>query len=90
MILKNHIARLVMLSAVMLPVLCATPGAVQASDTEKAKEHYNMGVTAMQEGNTDEAIMAYRAAIAADPDYVDAYINLGAIHFEQGDYDEAQ
>jgi tetratricopeptide (TPR) repeat protein len=59
------------------------------ADTEKAKEHYNTGIQEAQAGNTDAAIVAYKAAIATDADYVDAYINLGAIYFQQKDYQKA-
>ncbi len=59
------------------------------ADTEKAKEHYNSGIQEAQAGNTDAAIVAYKAAIATDADYVDAYINLGAIYFQQKDYQKA-
>lgn len=60
-----------------------------AGDTEKAKESYNQGIKAQQEGKTDEAIIAYQAAIGEDPEYIDSYINLGAIYFGMKDYEKA-
>ena len=58
-------------------------------DKEKAKEHFNAGLTASQGGNTDEAILGYQAAIAEDPAFLDAYINLGAIYFKKNDFQSA-
>ncbi len=55
----------------------------------QAKKLYNDGIKAMQEGKPDLAIIAYKGALTNDPDYVDAYLNLGAIYFEQKSYDEA-
>jgi tetratricopeptide (TPR) repeat protein len=46
-------------------------------------------LTEAQNGNIEEAMLAYQAAIAADPNFVDAYINLGAIHFERKEYEQA-
>ncbi len=66
----------------------AVPTNVDA-DTEKAKEHYNDGIKATQDGKIEDAILAYKAAIAADEEYVDAYINLGAIYFDKKDYENA-
>lgn len=60
-----------------------------AGDKEKAKEHFNAGLTSAQAGKIEEAIMGYEAAIAEDPTFIDAYINLGAIHFEKNNYQKA-
>jgi len=66
--------------------------AAQSTDAEKenrAKQYFNEGVKAKQEGKTAEAILAYQGAITLMPDYVDAHINLGGIYFEQEKFDEA-
>ena len=74
----------------VLGLLCVwSVGGVSAQDANDAKEAYNLGLTAQQEGNYESAIMQYKAAIGADPDFVDAYLNLGAIYFEQKQYDDA-
>ena len=62
---------------------------VAQADTETAKEQYNAGIKEMQEGNKDGAIIAYKAALVADENYVDAYINLGTIYFQDKDYEKA-
>lgn len=59
------------------------------ADSLKAKESYNAGLEAEKAGKTDEALISYRAAIAADPNFVDPYINLGTLLFGQKKYDEA-
>jgi tetratricopeptide (TPR) repeat protein len=56
---------------------------------EKAKEMFNKGVTSEKEGKVDDAILAYKGAITADPGFVDAYLNLGAIYFQKNQFDDA-
>ncbi|RKX18075.1 MAG: hypothetical protein DRP35_09850, partial [Candidatus Zixiibacteriota bacterium] len=60
-----------------------------AVDEAKSKEHYNTGIKAKQEGNIDAAIIAYKGSIGQNPNFVDPYINLGAIYFEQKNYQDA-
>ncbi|HOP06872.1 MAG TPA: tetratricopeptide repeat protein [candidate division Zixibacteria bacterium] len=59
------------------------------ADTDKAKENFNAALKSAKDGEMDAAVVAYRAAIAEDPNYIDAYINLGAIFFQREDYDNA-
>lgn len=61
-----------------------------AADTEKAKERFNTGLQLMQEGNDTLAIAEYIMAIKEDPEFVDAYINLGSIYFTRKEYGEAE
>ncbi len=37
----------------------------------------------------DDACDAYRRAIEIDPEFVDAYVNLGRLEYERGNFDEA-
>ncbi|MFQ6008190.1 MAG: tetratricopeptide repeat protein [Candidatus Zixiibacteriota bacterium] len=60
------------------------------ADTLKAKEHFNSGIKAKEAGKIDSAIIFYKAAIEEDPDFVDSYVNLGAIYFEKGNYEQAR
>ncbi len=80
-------SRTALLVVVLVALLLS--GSTALGDTEEAKELYNQGLTAQNEGNTEGAILNYRAAIEVNPDYVDAYLNLGAIYFEGKDYQEA-
>ena len=42
-----------------------------------AQSHFNLGATLANAGHTEEAIEAFRKAIAADPNFADAYFQLG-------------
>lgn len=42
-----------------------------------AQSHFNLGATMANNGKTDEAIEAFRKAVAADPNFADAYYQLG-------------
>lgn len=59
------------------------------ADTEKAKEFFNQGVKFQKENNEYGAIGAFQTAIKEDPNYIDAYINLGTIYFNKKEYDNA-
>lgn len=56
---------------------------------EKAKEHFNAGVDAEKSGDQAKAIESYRAAITADPNYVNPRLNLGVIYYSQKKYKDA-
>jgi tetratricopeptide (TPR) repeat protein len=45
----------------------------------RPEAHYTLGVIYWQQGNTDRAAGALRAAAAADPRYADAHYTLGAV-----------
>ena len=81
------------LMSVTLCLLFLAGASVLAQDevtTEnRAKELYNEGVKAMQEGKPQEAIMAYKGVVEMMPEYVDAHLNLGVIYFQQKQYDLA-
>ena len=47
-------------------------------DPNNAMLHFNVGVINQEQGHIDEAKNYYKKAIELDPDYADAYINLGA------------
>ena len=48
-------------------------------DPKNAMLHFNVGVINQEQGNMEEAKDYYNNAIELDPNYADAYINLGAI-----------
>lgn len=68
-------------------VMGAVP--VLAQDDNAAKEAYNEGLSQMQQGNLKIAESMFKGAINADPNYVDAYLNLGVIYFQNKAYDDA-
>ena len=45
----------------------------------EAKLEYNLGIDYYKIGQYDNAMAAFRQAINIDPNYIDAYYNLGSI-----------
>lgn len=52
-------------------------------DPTNAMLHFNVGVINQEQGNLEEAKSYYRTAIELDPEYADAYTNLGAAMLEE-------
>ncbi|RKX25782.1 MAG: hypothetical protein DRP45_05100, partial [Candidatus Zixiibacteriota bacterium] len=78
---------------VLLGMLASTASVIAQEEgldkANQAKEFYNQGIQATQDGDPEAAIRFYSMAVSLDPDYVDCYLNLGAIHFGRGEFDEA-
>jgi len=53
------------------------------------QEQYDLGVRYLSEGNYEEAIIAFNAAIEIDPRREDAYLAMADVYIEQKSYDEA-
>jgi hypothetical protein len=51
---------------------------------------FNLGVLYERNARLEEALAAYRRAVAAQPEYVDAWINLGTIYARRGDFTRAR
>ena len=49
----------------------------------------NLGVICKNSGRAEEAINLYLKAIELNPNYPDAYLNLGNLYTELGDLDQA-
>ena len=58
--------------------LCAEPAQPYEPTTE-AKLEYNRGIDYYKIGQYDRAMASFRQAINLDPNYIDAYYNLGSI-----------
>ena len=54
------------------------------------QEEYDLGVRYLSEGNYDEAILAFEAAIEIDPKRAEAYLSLADVYVAQGDLDAAR
>lgn len=54
------------------------------NDPENANLRFVLGNTLDKEGDQDGAIEAYAKAIELNPEYFDAFYNLGALHFNRG------
>ena len=87
MVKRNRLFSLIPLTILALALGLLVSGVY--AQAEKAKEAFNKGVTADKAGKADEAIAAYKDAIAADASYFDAYMNLGKNYFEKAAYDDA-
>ena len=53
------------------------------------QEQYDLGVRYLSEGNYEEAIIAFTAAIEIDPKHAEAYLDLADIYTEQSDVEKA-
>ena len=60
------------------------------STEAKWQEQYDLGMKYVSEGNYEEAIIAFAAAIEIDPKSADAYLALADIYEAQGDTESLQ
>jgi len=78
-----------LLTGLLVAALGAAPALAQDSTDNAAAQSYNLGIQAEQKADTNGAITYYTAAITADPNYSDAYFNLGSIFFAQNNLEKA-
>ena len=72
------------LAAVLLLSLCAACGAKDAW-----QEQYDLGMRYLNDGNYEEAIIAFTAAIEIDPKRPEAYAGLANTYMAQGEFEKA-
>lgn len=79
-----------------LPFAPAAPPPIKRGDEvpgmplqEKAEQEFLRGVSYERSGMYDEAIAAYARALGINPDYMDAYVNLGLAYYRLGKYSKA-
>lgn len=70
-------------------LLLAAPSIFAAPINTEAMLQYNQGLDYYKIGQYDEAITAFRTAIRIDPNYIDAYYNLGSVLEYLQQYDAA-
>lgn len=70
-----------LLTLVLVLGLCACGQSAEA----KWQEQYDLGMRYLSEGNYEEAIIAFTAAIEIDPRRPDAYLGLADVYEAQGD-----
>src|SRR5918998_4726699 len=78
--------------AFLLITVNASSASARAADPQESGEatgYYDEGVKYHGSGLYDEAVQAYRRAIWRDPDFAEAYNNLGNAYAEMGRYEEA-
>ena len=69
------------LTIVLVLGLCACGQSAQA----KWQEQYDLGVRYLSEGNYEEAIIAFTAAIEIDPKRPEAYVGRGGAYIGSGE-----
>lgn len=70
-------------------IILAAPQINAAEINTEAMLQYNQGIDCYKAGQYDQAISAFRAAINLDPNYIDAYYNLGTTLEYLQQYDAA-
>jgi tetratricopeptide (TPR) repeat protein len=71
------------------PTAVAPTAPPVATPTPSADDHIDRGVEYVEQGEYDEAVAEFQAAIELDPDDAGAHRNLGTAYLEQGKYEEA-
>ena len=82
----------ILLAALLLLTLAACSKAPEADAADEAPDwqaQYDLGVRYLSEGNYEEAILAFEAAIEIDPRNADAYRKLAEAYEKTGDEDAA-
>lgn len=72
-----------------LGILLLLNGTACRSNLSTWQEQYDLGVRYLSEGDYEEAIIAFTAAIEIDPKRAEAYLNLANVYVELGDLDDA-
>ena len=82
----------ILLAALLLLSLAACSKAPEAEPADEApgwQAKYDLGVRYLSEGNYQEAILAFEAAIEIDPRNADAYLKLAQVCEQREDYAKA-
>ncbi len=73
-----------------LPPIANNQTTLPSSTNQTAIDYYNQGNTLAEQGNVEAAIVAYKTAIALDPENADAHYNLGYWLAHQGQLEAAE
>lgn len=85
--MKRIISGLLSLTLIFMLCACAQ---TEESGAATWQEQYDLGVRYLEEGNYEEAIIAFTAAIEIDPRHPEAYIGRGDAYFARDDYPSAE
>ena len=84
----------ILLAALLLLMLAAcqkAPEAAEPADEAPGwQAKYDLGVRYLSEGNYEEAILAFTAAIEIDPKRPEAYKQLAEVYYELGEDEKAE
>ncbi|SYZ73221.1 exported hypothetical protein [Candidatus Zixiibacteriota bacterium] len=86
---RFHLSKAFIIIPMILAGVILMAGTAFSGDAEKAKEHFNNAINYSNENKDSLAISEYDAAIKEDPQYTDAYINLGSLYFKSEKYNDA-
>ena len=86
--MKKNLNRLVLCGMIRL-ALFMTACAKTAEDTPTWQEQYDLGLRYLEEGNYEEAILAFTAAIEIDSKQAEAYVGLADLYLAVGDVESA-
>lgn len=83
---------LILICLAMILGICACGQGVgeQAQESPTWQEQYDLGIRYLSEGNYQEAIIAFTAAIEIDPKQPAAYVGLANVYIATEDYDKAE
>ena len=81
--MKKFSVMLVILT--LMPILCACK-----STAARWQEQYDLGMRYLSDGEYEEAIIAFNAAIEIDPAQADAYLSLANAYIGMNDFDAAR
>lgn len=68
---------------------CGSAIAQEQDVKQAAAKSYNMGIEALQKGDTTDAVTYFKAAVGGDESLSDAHYNLGSIYFAQNNLVDA-
>jgi tetratricopeptide (TPR) repeat protein len=74
------------------PLIQGQPAENNTGDTtalSSAEEYFRLGNSHYEAGQWDQAVTAYKQAIAMDPNYQPAYANLGVTYYQQQQFELA-
>ena len=77
------------LSFVFIIILLTSTMIACVQKTDTWQEQYDLGVRYLRDGNYEEAIIAFTAAIEIDPKRAEAYVGRGDAHIGSGETEES-
>ena len=87
----NRVCNLVFALLLFIGLVACGQGSGQTSEAGAAstwQEQYDLGVRYLSEGNYEEAIIAFTAAIEIDPNRAEAYVGRGDAYIGSGETEE--
>jgi lipoprotein NlpI len=60
-----------------------------SSEEKQAQKYYMKGFEYHNQGLAEKAIEEYQKALKLNPNYIEAYMNIGAIYIDKKNYDQA-